>query len=548
MAGFAAAGVLPAREVAACSTATVYGTVFATVYVHDVVTITHTITNPPPTVTIVEQDPGSKLSFIASYDTESVIEQSQLLPVSAHPDPKPTVVTEMVQVPGFEATEISYRGKTGTVFYIHGTGGSVEPTSPIIVEVTTFTILPTFATRPPSVANQAKAAATSNSTLHMAFTSSSNGWNYTNSNSSMWPAASGHGGAVPTEEATSTVTVTNTVATVTRVVASTAVASYGHGPEPYGYPPPDTAHPVEKRQTCLWVSATIGGQEVGWCNNWDGAATFSYTSWETTIFPTYVPGVGPVDTSTSSSPPTTSLPSSVRPSTTHGSSSSKPASVTVSPVPTTAVPAPATCGQTGPFIISFDDLPVLSVFNNNTAGFPEIFNPYEHFFWGDGWTYVPPPTEPFSPHDGTRLAQFIPSLANKDIGSPSAGLIPPSSFGAGPRAADSAYWFSAATAWVACDTANVTCDFVATAYQWDIATQSEVVVATQHFNVPPCHGFVDCRLTEIRFNYLFYKMTTLSFYANVEGKISIFWLDSLSLDWYDNSCEAGLKRISSRKR
>jgi hypothetical protein len=88
---------------------------------------------------------------------------------------------------------------------------------------------------------------------------------------------------------------------------------------------------------------------------------------------------------------------------------------------------------------------------------------------------------------------------------------------------------------------------VATAYQWNNDTQSEIVVATQHFSIPPCPNFQGCQLTEITFNYLFYKLTTLSFYANVQGLISIFWLDSLSMNWYNNTCEAGLARISSRK-
>ncbi|KAK6387689.1 hypothetical protein LTS17_000958 [Exophiala oligosperma] len=539
-AAFAAAGVLPARQLAQCSAATVYGTVFATVYVHDVVTITQTITDTPPTVTILQQDPNSVLSSWASEDTESVHEQSQLLPISDHPDPNPTVVTHTVVVSGFEATEVSYPANPGTVFYQSKTGGISKPT----VELTTFTVIPTFPSEPPTVAAQGKAVTATNLTFHTAFTTSPSGWNGTKSNSTLWSAATGYGGSLPSEEPTSTITVTNTVATVTRVVGgvgsvTSPVLSYGYGPEPYGYPPPDAANTVEKRQTCLWV---------GWCNNWDGTATVSYTSWETTR-------IGPVGTPAASSqsapsqPAPTPLSSISSLNTQASSSSTKPASVIPVPaVPSSAGPTPAACGQTGPFVITFDDLPFLSVFNNQTAGFPEIFNPYEHFFWGDGWTYVPPPTEPFPPHDGTRLAQFIPSLANQDTGSPNAGLIPPSSFGAGPRVSDSTYWFNAATAWVGCDTANATCDFVATAYQWDITTQNEVVVATQHFNIPPCPGFVNCQLTEIRFNYLFYKMTTLSFYANVEGKISIFWLDSLALDWYDNSCEAGLKRISSRKR
>lgn len=281
------ANVANMNRLAPCSTATVYGTVFATVYVHDVVTITHTITNTPPTVTILEQDPDSVLSSWASLDTEFVIEQSQLLPISDHRDPNPTQFTYSVSVSGFEATEVSYPGNTGTVFYVSKTGGTAQPTDSILVEVTTLTIIPTFAPFPSTVANQGKAVSASDFTLPTAFTSSPSGWNDTNSNSSLWAAATGYGGIVPSAEPTSTITVTNTVATVTRVVAgvgsvTSVVPSYGYEPEPYGYPPPKADNTVDKRQTCLWVSATIGGRQVGWCNNWDGTATVSYTSWETT--------------------------------------------------------------------------------------------------------------------------------------------------------------------------------------------------------------------------------------------------------------------------
>lgn len=164
---------------------------------------------------------------------------------------------------------------------------------------------------------------------------------------------------------------------------------------------------------------------------------------------------------------------------------------------------------------------------------------------------MPPPNDPFPPQSGNRLAQFVPYLNNTLNGSADAGSIPDSSFGAGPRNYDNRYWFTAYSAWVGCDNGatnlSQTCDFVATAYQWDNLTQTELVVATQHFQIPPCPGFVDCQLTKITFSYLFYKLSTLSFYANVQGNISQFWLDSLNMNWYNNTCEAGLARIQSRK-
>ena len=37
----------------------------------------------------------------------------------------------------------------------------------------------------------------------------------------------------------------------------------------------------------------------------------------------------------------------------------------------------------------------------------------------------------------------------------------------------------------------------------------------------------------------------MSFYANVQGVIKSFYMDSLQLEWYDNNCTAGLERVGS---
>lgn len=200
----------------------------------------------------------------------------------------------------------------------------------------------------------------------------------------------------------------------------------------------------------------------------------------------------------------------------------------------------------------FENLPVFSTNNNDTTDFPPIFNPYNHFYWGAGWSFVPPPQDPFPPHSGSRLGQFVQSPKFNHTGSPNAGLIEPSAFGCGPRNYNDNYWFNARSAWVGCDnnatSAYTTCDFVATGYQWDNTTRTEKVAVTQHFTIPPCPDFKDCHLRPISFNYQFYRLSRLSFYANVKGQIKSFWVDDISLSWFNNSCEAGLARIGSRKK
>jgi hypothetical protein len=178
-----------------------------------------------------------------------------------------------------------------------------------------------------------------------------------------------------------------------------------------------------------------------------------------------------------------------------------------------------------------------------------IQNPYDYMVWGDGWGYVPPPNDPFPPQSGPLLAQWDPSINNTVLGSPNAGSIPPGSIGAWRRN-DKHYWFNANSAWVGCDNSatnlSLTCDFVATAYQWNNLSQTETVIATQHFHIPPCPDFVKCQLTKIQFNFQFFELSTIQFYANVQGRISKFWMDSIEMDWYDNSCDAGLARVSGQ--
>ena len=223
---------------------------------------------------------------MASVDTQQVIEQSQLLPISDKPDPNPTKFTHSVTVSGFEATEISNNGNGGTVFYMSkgtsSTDWSFTPSKSIVAEVTTVTVLPV----PQSASNHGKGVNDSNTTVHAQFTSPAGGWNGTYSNTSSWSAATASAGTASRYAAASTITVTDIVATVTQTAASSVstAPTYAYVPPQYSYAPPKASNDdgIEKRQTCVWISATIGGQEVGWCNNWDGSTTLTYTSWETT--------------------------------------------------------------------------------------------------------------------------------------------------------------------------------------------------------------------------------------------------------------------------
>ena len=201
-------------------------------------------------------------------------------------------------------------------------------------------------------------------------------------------------------------------------------------------------------------------------------------------------------------------------------------------------------------IEQFDDLPAYSPPNNDTADFPPIFDPYEHLYWADGWSYVPPPTEPYQPQNGSHLAEYVPSSAT-DNGSPDAGDVPYGAFGAGPHNYENAYWFNAHSAYVGCDNGatdpSISCDFVATYYRYNAESKGDEVVYTQHFPQSPCPNFQNCELQQIFFDTQWNtKLSALSFYANVQGREVIFWIDTIAMSWWNNTCAAGLERISNR--
>jgi hypothetical protein len=148
------------------------------------------------------------------------------------------------------------------------------------------------------------------------------------------------------------------------------------------------------------------------------------------------------------------------------------------------------------------------------------------------------------------LAECISSNNNTVGGSPNAGLLPSTGFGAGPRESIDAYWFSAHSAYVACDydagNWNNTCHFSVTAWVWNGV--EEVPLCTDAYEIPLCHKDEGCQLHQIPFPTSYVGLTSLNFSATVGEESRTFYVDDLSLEWYNNTCEAGLTRISSRKR
>ncbi|ERF75438.1 hypothetical protein EPUS_00231 [Endocarpon pusillum Z07020] len=555
-----------------------------------------TITAQPDSVTVALQGPdaiSSSLSSAFSVESQQLEINSQLAPNnpfrSQHPLPSSaTRFTRTLIVPVIEATKtFAASGQTSAtdVYFIGENDGTTTwlsnliPHESMTIGTTTVTLSPV-----PSVStirtvrSRVTESATRTNTLTMtverpnAVASASvggfggvgyQGWN--TSASALAPASTSAllmdgGGSgvlssfqvVTTRQSSAIITTTVQVSgsATSRALPTNAYGSTANITFPtagYGY---EKRSDVDgrRRAVCEWITATMRGTPVSWPNNYDGSKTVNcatFTSSTQQSQPALPPTMVTVTVTRGEMPSSDENPAS----------SSAPATQTIVPVSSTstsAAPAAATsCGVSGDFTLDFDTLPQFFAPDNDTAPFPPIFNPYRHLFFSSGWAYVPPPTTPVVPQNGSHLAVYVPSASetNSSVSqSPNAGDVPPGSFGAGPRAYDNAYWFDAETLYVFCDNGAedpaVTCDVVVTAYQWDEDTQSETVLATQHFPQPPCPGYNNCRTNEIFLDTQFRGLSSLSLYAIVDGKQKMFFIDTVQLSWWNNTCEAGRRRAS----
>lgn len=297
-------------------------TTCAPITIFETVSVTVTVTefDTPGTVTILQQDPSSVAASMASIDTVQVRQSSELAPTGNHPDTTNPVFTHSVRVSGFEATELPNDGTS--VFYRSKsdvqTGPSHITTASIIAGVTTVTVeqhphpttvhkgffnesasetvLTTITLSPVPLnttsSTDEKTHLGYNATAHPPFTSPPTGWNLTSTASTTLDPAETQE-TLTYSENISIVTVTTAsvqVVTITEpsvaTITANSLASGGYGFETeYGYdiPAPTSENGgIVKRQTCVWISATISGHVAHWCNNWDGQSVLTYTSWETT--------------------------------------------------------------------------------------------------------------------------------------------------------------------------------------------------------------------------------------------------------------------------
>lgn len=205
---------------------------------------------------------------------------------------------------------------------------------------------------------------------------------------------------------------------------------------------------------------------------------------------------------------------------------------------------PTLCGESGNFTLNFDDQNVGGQDNEVlTVSAPR--NPYHHLFYANGFAYLPDGWEPYPAVSQPNVALFMP-LNNVVLpATPAAGTLLPGELGAGPRASVNAYWFNARSGFFGCALSGLTaCTLRISGFRYDFALQKEVLVAEQNVTLPPCFGYINCRLTQVVFGPGFTALSGIQFGAFTLGIMpEMFMVDDLSMEWWNNSCSAGILRI-----
>jgi hypothetical protein len=208
-------------------------------------------------------------------------------------------------------------------------------------------------------------------------------------------------------------------------------------------------------------------------------------------------------------------------------------------------PGPSSCGESGNFTLTFDDT-VVGDDNNILLVANGMKNPYHHLFYSNGYTYVPDMWEPYPAVSQPNIAMFLPLTGRLLPNTPFAGTMLPGELGAGPRASVNAYWFNAYSAYFGCALNGLTpCTLRISGYRYDAVLQEEVLVAEQNATIPACWGYINCRLTQIFFNDEFRALSGIQInaYTYNLGVPQVHMMDDLQMEWYNNTCSAGILRI-----
>ncbi|KAI4132444.1 MAG: hypothetical protein LQ347_002574 [Umbilicaria vellea] len=293
-----------------------------------------------------------------------------------------------------------------------------------------------------------------------------------------------------------------------------------------------------ERQVGAIVYATINGVAVSWTNDFDGGSIPTSTL-STSSYPVVVASPYAFSLTAPEITPATSAVSSAA-----AAFSSVVTTPLLSNASTTASASSATSsclGQFGDFTITFDDLPRFDAGPDNTD-YPPLFSPYHDLFWSQGFAYAPPPSDPFLPISSPQLAVFIVNASANVHSVDSSGG---GGFSAGLNVAESAFWVDAYGAYMGCnDGGPVECVVKILGYTYSSATDNPDPSFIQTVTLPPCPGLVNCTLTPVTFAADFRSLTGLEIIATIGGTPVTWFLDDLRLRWSNNTCAAGLRRVT----
>ncbi|KAF2152664.1 hypothetical protein K461DRAFT_226209, partial [Myriangium duriaei CBS 260.36] len=171
--------------------------------------------------------------------------------------------------------------------------------------------------------------------------------------------------------------------------------------------------------------------------------------------------------------------------------------------------------------------------------------PYHHFTFAQGFVYAPLPPVPFRPISPPHMAVFI----TNSSGAANVGLVRPGEIGDGPLLArQQAFWFNAYGVYIGCNNFEQPgCLYEISGYVYDATIRAEVLAYQRNIFVSGCPIYHGCPLTRVEFGHTLTGLTGFQIRAFHEGYQRIWYMDDLSLGWYDNSCAAGRLRAVSRR-
>ncbi|CCU74907.1 hypothetical protein BGHDH14_bgh02546 [Blumeria hordei DH14] len=179
-----------------------------------------------------------------------------------------------------------------------------------------------------------------------------------------------------------------------------------------------------------------------------------------------------------------------------------------------------------------------------------VFNPYHRFIFSNGFTVVPPPSDPYLPSSKPLLLEFIPrfDLSNKSstVTFTTSEDVISGDIRSGDHGRTGCFRFNTHGAFFGCDSKGPDCDFSFTGFRFNRESQESIEVVSQRRSINACPSLIDCELLPIELGDAFEDLDTLRINVTVAGQPKIWWMDDLSLSWKNNTCAASICRLRTR--